>query len=410
MSCCDATGLLSITDAIKRMKTIANNNKSLLSLDIKRAYGHTLAEDVISNVQVPPQDNSAMDGYAINHIGCDEQHPYRLVGQVLAGQTYDGILAAGECVRIMTGASVPAGTQAVVMQEDAIKEQQQVTFNKKITSGHHIRRAGEDIAKNQTVLTTGTVLNAAQLGLLSAVGHGQVNVVKPPKVGIFATGDELLSPGEHPKAGHLYESNRIVCATKLRALGCEVIDYGIIEDKKSALVHAFNQAAEQCDVIITSGGVSVGDADFVKDVLVENGNIDFWKIAIKPGKPFAFGQYRDKLFFGLPGNPVASFVTFDILVAPILKHLQGQQDTSLLTLNATSHCDINKRGGRVDYQRGYAWHESGQLMVKSAGAQGSHILSSLSQANAYIVLNEHQETIASGDSVSVILFDSIYPK
>jgi len=410
MSCCDTTGLLSITDAIERMKTIPSNNKSLLSIEIDSAFGHVLAEDVISSVQVPPQDNSAMDGYAVNNLGCNDDHVYTIVGNVLAGQVYQDTLGPGECVRIMTGASIPCGTQAVVMQEYAIAQQQQVTFNKKLTPGAHIRRAGEDIANNQIILTAGTVLGAAQLGLLSATGHDTVNVALPLTVGIFATGDELLTPKEQPKTGHIYESNRIVCTSKLRALGCRVIDFGIVADTKAALIQTFDNAAQQCDIVITSGGVSVGDADFVKEVLVENGQIDFWKIAIKPGKPFAFGQYRNKVFFGLPGNPVASFVTFDVLVAPIIKHMQGQKNTSLITLTANCNSDIHKRGGRADYQRGYVWHDNGQLNVKSAGAQGSHILSSLSQANAYIVLNEHQETITAGDSVSVILFDSIYPK
>ena len=384
-----------------------SQSTKIIQLPIINAKGFVLANDIVSNINVPPADNSAMDGYAINATNCSKDHAFTIVNKLLAGQITTEPLAAGECARIMTGAVVPPSTTSVVMQEKAFRIDNEVAFNQPVVAGDNIRRAGDDIAIGDVILTKGTKLDAAQLGLLASIGLASVDVFKPIRVAIFATGDELQCGGTTLLPGNIYESNRIVCHNKLIDLGCEVVDLGIIKDCPNAIMAAFDEAQECCDVIITSGGVSVGDADFVKDVLTTHGKIDFWKIAIKPGKPFAFGQYKSAVFFGLPGNTVATYVTFDVLVTPTLKYMSGHNHQLPITLTAISASAIKQRQGRAQYLRAIVSNNHHQLTVKALHTQGSHMMSGVSQANAYIVLGNQQTNINAGDNVPVILFESI---
>jgi len=407
MSCCDVTGLRSITDALTLMRQCSPATTQVIERDLYSANGDVLAEDVISTINVPPADNSAMDGYALNVVGCKPTTLFTIVATVLAGQIYCDTLKSGECVRIMTGAVIPQGTSCVVMQERANRHENTVSFEDTFDEGAHIRRMGEDIAIGNVILEKGCVLGPAQLGVLASIGQGSVSVYRPLKIAVFATGDELQPAGAPLQAGNIYESNRIVCLSKLSNLGCDVIDYGIIKDCPIAIKRALDEASKQCDVIITSGGVSVGEADYVKDVLSEHGNIDFWKLAIKPGKPFAFGQYKQATFFGLPGNPVATYVTLDMLTIPTLKKMAGHKVVEPMQLQAKSLSRMTKSAGRVEFQRGTVQCDGQQLTVHTSKKQGSHMMTSLTDSNAYIVLENEQTTVNIGDTIQVLLYTNI---
>ena len=274
--------------------------------------------------------------------------------------------------------------------------------------GNSIRNAGEDIRQGAVVLRAGTRLKPAHLSLLASVGVPRVSVVRKIKVGLIATGDELVSPGNTLQSGQIFESNRYALHAMLEAFGAHVIDFGIVEDKLGSLQRTFEKADEQCDLVLSCGGVSVGDADYVKDVLQSLGEVNFWKVAIKPGKPFAFGKLANAWFCGLPGNPVSSYVTFEQLVKPVLEMLSGQIPNAPLILAATADCDIRKVPGRADYQRGiYRVDETGQLFVSPNGKQGSGVMSSIAHANCYIVLAQDAGSVAQGSTVHIQPFTSL---
>lgn len=399
---CDTPGLLPISQALKAM---LNNILSLSdseSLPLLEAYGRVLATDIISPIQVPPADNSAMDGYAMRAEDLESSDTLELIGASMAGTPFTGEVVKGQCVRIMTGATVPKGANAVVMQENTQVDQQHVRFLEQARRGSSIRLAGEDIKCGARVLQKGLRLQGAHLSLLASVGIAEVQVVRPITVGLIATGDELTHPGQPLAPGSIYESNRYALYAMLSQLGAQVIDFGIVKDDKPSLRQAFEQADGQCDLVISSGGVSVGDADFVKDILDEMGQINFWKVAIKPGKPFAFGKLNKAWFCGLPGNPVSSYVTFQQLVLPVLQKLAGEQATEAEYFVAQAATTIRKHPGRTDYQRGnYYRDEAGTLWVKPTGKQGSGIMSSIAHANCYIVLAQDDGDIALGQNVKI---------
>lgn len=371
------------------------------------------AEKIVSPINVPAHNNSAMDGYALcaDFSKTDEipkATQFKLVGTAMAGQPYTGELTTGQCIRIMTGAVVPESANTVEMQENVTVSGDQIITNQNIPQYNHIRLAGEDIAVGAQVFTQGHKFTSIDIGLLASLGIAKVNVWRKPIVAVFSTGDELKSATDTLALGDIYESNRHVLVAMLKRLNVEVIDLGIIADNVNKIRDAFSTANEKADVVISSGGVSVGDADYTKAVLNELGHIAFWKIAMKPGKPFAFGKLANSVFFGLPGNPVSAAVTFHQLALPAIKKMSGQLPTKQMVLIAKTTDKIKKHPGRVDFQRGIAFSgESGELLVTPLLHQGSGVLSSLSQANCFIILPQDHSGCASGDNVEIELFDHI---
>ncbi|MCV2884009.1 molybdopterin molybdotransferase MoeA [Aestuariibacter sp. AA17] len=413
MSLCNAPGLTPIEDVLDTMHEYATaffiDRKETVSL--LDADNRVLATDIISPMNVPPHNNSAMDGYALrfDHNAIHDNR-FTLVGHALAGQPFGGELLAGECVRITTGAVVPSNTDAVVMQENVTVDSAHITVSTLPEPGNNIRLQGEDITKGNLVLARGTRLQPQHLALLASLGIARVDVFPRLRVAVFATGDELTYPGEALKEGAIYESNRYALIAKLSRLGCDIEDLGIIDDTLEATVATLNHCALQSDVIISCGGVSVGDADFVKDAVNSVGELNLWKVAMKPGKPFAFGRVDKSLFFGLPGNPVSAFATFDILVQPIIMQLQCEQLPANLILNATLSEPARKQPGRADYQRGVlSVSDSGQVLVSPLPKQGSGLMTSITQANCYIVLEQDRGRSEAGERVNVIPFKVLHP-
>ncbi|WP_289030304.1 molybdopterin molybdotransferase MoeA [uncultured Paraglaciecola sp.] len=399
---CETPGLLPIQAAISNMLKNVNPVSESEWVDIEEASERVLAEDIISTINVPPADNSAMDGYALRHEDLFENNQLTLVGTALAGSPYNAQVSAGQCVRIMTGAIIPEGADAVVMQENTNIHDKQITFKQIPKLGNSIRRAGEDIKKGQMVIEKGTQLTPAYLALIASIGISEVAVIRRVKVGLIATGDELTPPGEALVEGAIYESNRYALTALLSTFAVEIFDFGIIKDNKEQLKTTFEQAGSHCDLVISCGGVSVGEADYVKEILDQLGQINFWKVAIKPGKPFAFGQLNNALFCGLPGNPVSSYVTFETLVTPLLNQLCGAKIKERPYFIAKAACTIYKRPGRADYQRGIFYRDdNGELVVKPNGKQGSGIMSSIANANCYILLGQDSGNLEQGNTVKI---------
>lgn len=404
--CCATPGLMPFEQALQQMlNSITPISESLL-IPIAMALDAVLADNIGSPLNVPPADNSAMDGYAFARQSLNEGDSLLLVGKSFAGAPYQGECLAGQCVRIMTGAILPRGCDTVDMQENCVVAGDKVLFSTAKALGAHVRRAGEDIKIEQQVFKQGQRLSAIDLGILASLGIEQVRVYRKIKVALIATGDELKAPGQALGAGDIYQSNGYVLAAMLTKLNVEVIDFGVVQDSFAAIKHAFEQADAQADAVISTGGVSVGDADHVKPVLAEIGKIDFWKIAMKPGKPFAFGHLPNSIFFGLPGNPVSAVVTAHQLALPGLVKLQNSQPLKRTHLTVKTATDIRKSPGRLDWQRGVcSVNEQGETQVTHTGAQGSGILSSLSRANCYIVLPAEQGNVQAGEQVNIELFD-----
>ena len=381
-------------------------------VEIREALNRTLAENISSTIDVPGHTNSAMDGYAIHSSDIPLKNTTSLIntGTAWAGRPYKGEIKKGECARIMTGAAMPDGTDTVVMQEHVKLDGDKVLIGHSNQAGQNVRQAGEDIPVGGQVLNKGKVLTPADLGLLASVGISKVSVVKKLRVAFFSTGDELRPVGSQLEIGQIYDSNRYTLHGMLTQLSVEIIDLGVIEDKREAVEQAFLDAADKADVIITSGGVSVGDADFVKETLENIGEVNFWKVAMKPGRPLAFGKVENAWFFGLPGNPVSVMVTFYMFVQPALKKLSGSDYQPPLMINAKCQTKLRKRPGRVEYQRGIltqSENDPTQYEVIKTGAQGSGILRSMSDANCFIILPMESEDVDEGDNVQVLPFDAI---
>lgn len=377
------------------------------TINLDAALKRTLAADIHSPINVPPHDYSAMDGYAI-HVADLVSDParLRLAGDSFAGHPYPGEVVPGECVRIMTGALIPDGCDCVVMQEHVRPMGKYIEFGSGHRPGQNIRRIGEDMRKGDVVLARGQSLHPAAMGLLASLGFSEVEVFRKPRVAVFSTGDELRQPGEDLAAGQIYDSNRYTLIGLLNELGVEIIDLGCVRDDSNNLRAALLDASTRADIIITSGGVSVGEADFIKQLLAEIGEVVFWKIAMKPGKPLAYGRIGDSHFFGLPGNPVAVMVTFRQFVHDALCVLAGQTPPPPLNLRAKCLEDLRKSPGRMEFQRGILSHdEAGDLVVRSTGNQGSGILSSMCKANCFIMLPLEQGNLEAGSMVEVQPFD-----
>ena len=380
------------------------------NLPVMAAGERILAQDVISPVDVPPHDNSAMDGYAFAGTDLSATEPTALtcVGNALAGAAWAGTpLQAGQCLRITTGAVMPAGLDTVVAHEMVQVQGDRITVPLgRVQTGDNRRLRGEDIALGQAALRQGQKLTPAAWGLLASLGLPEVAVRPRLRVAYFSTGDEILSLGQAPREGAVYDSNRYTVCGMLQRMGCEWIDLGVVPDDPLRLRAAFEEAAERADAIITSGGVSVGEADHTKALMRELGDVDFWRIAMRPGRPMAVGRMGQTLMFGLPGNPVAVMVTFLAFVRPALWRMMGCTDAPPLLVRANSQQAMRKKAGRTEYQRGVVSRsDSGQMQVSTTGNQGSGVLSSMVQGNALIVLHHDQGHVAVGEPVDVMLFD-----
>lgn len=375
------------------------------TLAIQAALGRVLAGAVHSSVDVPSHRNSAMDGYALagEDLPRSGEAAFEIVGTSWAGRPFGGAVQGGQCVRIMTGATVPEGTDTVVMQEHVRLDGDRVVVGAGHHVGQNVRAAGEDIHRGELALEPGTLLCPAQLGLLASIGVGQVTVLRRPRVAIFSTGDELRPIGDELGPGQIYDSNRYSLHGMLARLGVEVVDLGVVRDTREDTLRAFQSAAESADAIVTTGGVSVGDADYVTETLERHGQVGFWKVAMKPGKPIAFGRFGKAHFFGLPGNPVSVMVTFYQLVQPALRALMGManEDPPIL-LRAECESRLRKKPGRLEFQRGrFVRRLSGTYAVRSSGHQGAGVLRSMSEANCFIILPLEQGDVEPGTEVEV---------
>ena len=401
---------LSADAALEQIKAGVSRVKGIEKIALRAALNRILAEDIHSRINVPSGTNSAMDGYAVNSADIPDQGVAGLnvLGTAWAGKPFAGKVSSGNCVRIMTGAIMPAGADTVIIQEDVQLTDSGINIDGSTRKGDNVRQAGEDIAVGDRVLTQGRRLNPADIGLIASLGIAEVCVVRRLRVAFFSTGDELRSIGETLNDGAIYDSNRYTLYGMLERMGADIIDMGVIKDDLDDLEEAFAVAAANADVLITSGGVSVGEADYIKQILAKLGAVDFWKVAIKPGRPLAFGHVGDAVFFGLPGNPVSVMVTFYEFVQPALRKMIGEDDAGILTLKARCDSRLKKRPGRVEYQRGILQRdEAGDLVVTKTGAQGSGILRSMSQANCFIILPIASDGVEPGTHVDIQPFSGL---
>ena len=401
---------LKLEEALTRILAEVTPVGGVETVPVREALGRVLAVDVVSQIDVPSHTNSAMDGYALRGAELQANAETRLdvIGVAAAGRPFSGVVGVGQCVRILTGAPLPEGADSVVMQERVTLEEEAAVISAGQQPGQHVRRAGEDIACGAVALAAGVLLMPAEMGMLASVGARDVSVRRRPRVAFFSTGDELRSVGEPLDTGQIYDSNRYTIYGMLTRLGVELIDMGVVRDDPAEIESAFARAAAQADAVVTTGGVSVGDADYVKEILEKLGSVGFWKVAMKPGRPLAFGRVDDALFFGLPGNPVSAMVTYYQLVQPALRALAGMPDAGPpLTMTAVSRERLRKKVGRREFQRGVLTREAdGRLFVRRAGHQGSGILSSMNAANCFIVLPEEAGPAEEGDEVTVQPFSA----
>jgi molybdopterin molybdotransferase len=377
---------------------------------LRTALGRVLAEDIVPSIDVPGHDNSAMDGYAARSadLKADGETILEEVGTALAGRAYQGSVGAGQCVRVMTGAVLPSGADTVVIQEIVRVDGKRIAIPPGQKPKQNVRYAGEDLKVGVAVLKAGTLVGPAELGVISSLGIARISVWRRLRVVFFSTGDELSSVGTPLAQGQVYDSNRYTLRGMLSRLGVELLDFGIVRDDPAELEHALRSASLSADAIVTSGGVSVGEADFVRRLMGELGEVLFWKIAMRPGRPMAFGRIGNAFLFGLPGNPVAVMVTFYQFVREALLVLAGRSgDLAPASFRVPSAAALRKIPGRTEYQRGILFRENGEWKVRATGQQGSGVLRSMAEANCFIVLEHERGAIAAGDPVSVQPFDGL---
>ena len=395
---------LPVREALQRIDAVVMPVTGFEQVALRSALGRILAEAVTSPIEVPAHTNSAMDGYAVRAADMPNEglRELTVIGTALAGSPSMASVRPGTAVRIMTGAVLPEGADSVVMQEHVERRGDRIRVGVGHRIGQNVRRAGEDIARGATVLEPGRSLQPADLGVLASLGIAEIKAWRRLRVAFFSTGDELRSLGETLGKGEIYDSNRYTLYAMLIRLGIEIIDMGVVRDCRKDLQQTLIEAARSADAIITSGGVSVGEADFVKETLGTLGEVNFWKIAMKPGRPLAFGRVQDAVFFGLPGNPVSVMVTFYQFVQPALQRMMGQSKVEAMTFKVPCATPLKKRPGRMEFQRGILKRQpDGSLVVHSTGDQGSGILSSMSRANCFIILPDESGSIAAGTLVEV---------
>ena len=415
-SCTDIneSGLIPFDEALRLILSAVSEISGIEQLPIEQARSRISDEDIISPINVPSHTNSAVDGYALHSAELPDKGQTRKLeiatGTAFAGSPYEGPVATEQCVRIMTGAAMPEGLDTVIMQEHTERLENSILIADSHRKGQNVRQAGEDLQQGQTVLKTGKWLTPPDIGLIASLGTAEIIVKRKLRIAIASTGDEVFNIGSLPSPGGIYDSNRYTLSAALDRPDIEVINLGILEDSPDALLKKFNAASSYADMIISTGGVSVGDADHTRTALQISGNINFWKVAIKPGRPLAFGQIADSIFFGLPGNPVAVMVTFYLFVLPAIEKMLGIRDRPLApTLLARTTESIRKKSGRTEVPRGILEQsENGEWTVRTTGKQGSGILSSMSAANAFILLPHESSAIREGEWVTVLPFSGYF--
>jgi len=405
------TGLLTVAEAQARILDAVAAVSGTETLPVREALGRVLAEDIVSPIDVPSHTNSAMDGYAVRaaDLPAEGTREFPVPGTSWAGRPWLTAIEPGQAVQIMTGGMMPEGADTVVMQEHVQRDGDTVRIGTGHKPGQNVRAAGEDLASGQPVFTTGKRLTAAAIGVLASIGLAEVSVYRRLKVAFFSTGDELRAVGQPLGPGEIYDSNRYTLYGMLKKLDVEIIDMGVVRDQRELIEKAFKDAAASADAIITSGGVSVGEADFVKETLEKLGSMSFWKIAMKPGRPVTFGHINKAVFFGLPGNPVSVMVTFFQFVRPALLKMTGESSVlDAYTVAARTTTALRKRPGRYEFQRGVLEQTApGEFSVRSAGAQGSGILRSMSEANCFILLDPDRTRVEAGEVVEVQPFQNL---
>ncbi|MCW8963425.1 MAG: molybdopterin molybdotransferase MoeA [Gammaproteobacteria bacterium] len=407
---CDDLKENKLTPFDEAIDTLLDSASPLTDIDevpTEDGLGRVLAHPLVSTVNVPPLDNSAMDGYAVASVDVDVAGTTLPVSQRICAGEVGEPLQAGTAARIFTGAPVPPNADAIVMQEMCDRQDDDVTINEVVKAGQHVRKAGEDIANGDAILNPGTRLRAQELGLAASIGCSPLSVYRRLKVGLFFTGDELVEPGNELKPGQIYDSNRYSLLGLLQTLGCEVVDLGIVSDDLESTKQALQSAAGQADLVITSGGVSVGEEDHVRIALEQLGKLNMWRIAMKPGKPLAFGHVGDTPFIGLPGNPVSAFVTFCLFVSPFIKKMQGMTRVLPASLQIKSAFDWPRPGKRLEFLRARLSQDgSGNTQAELFGHQGSGVLTSTSWADGLVIV-PIGATVSPGDSVEYLSFTEL---
>ena len=396
---------MSVEAALENILKSISSIKTSEYVDLKSAYGRILSKNIKSKINVPNYKNSAMDGYAVNVSDFNEKNKtYDCIGESFAGNPFLKPVKKNQAIKVMTGGMVPSGCNAVVMKELITQKGRIITTKSKIIKDQNIRFPGEDIKKNEIVLKAGKEIDEIDIGILASLGIDRVSVKKRPIIGFVSTGDELVSIKKPIKISQVYDSNRYLLHGLLKKYPVEIKDYGVVKDKIKSIEKKFLEASLNCDVLITTGGVSVGDADYVKEVLEKLGRVNFWKIAVKPGRPLAYGKIKKCIFFGLPGNPVSVVVTFNLFVNAALNKLMGKGQDHTLSLEAELLTSVKKRKGRKEYKRGVLISKKNKLYVRKSGLQGSNILSSVKDANCYIELGENMREVPKGAKVKVLPF------
>lgn len=408
----ESNPLLQLEDALVKIKDAIHPITTETIINLENALGRVLSKTLPASINLPFDRNSAMDGYALSSadLVAENNFTLKLAGTAWAGKPYLANIERGECLRIFTGAVIPESLDTVIMQEQVIASEKNITFPAGLKPYQNVRAAGEDLKQGEIVCRKGKKLNAADIGLLAAAGISDVSVYDTLNIACFSSGDELVSVGSPLSSGQIYDSNRYMLTGLLADSRFSCTDLGIISDDPHHLLNAIKQAAQTNNVIISTGGASVGEADYIQETLDKLGKVYLWKIAVKPGKPLIFGKIGDCYYFGLPGNPVSMLVTFQQIVLPALNHLSGANSTRPLQLRAICTSNLKKSPGRLEFQRGIlSQGEDGQLYVASAGKQGSHVLSSMSRSNCYIVLPIANKGVNAGDDVIVEPFNVTLP-
>ena len=406
-------GSLPYEIALQKILSTVSRPKKTKRIKLRKSLGRVLAQDIQSTMDVPNHTNSAMDGFAFDGRDLDEQGfaELTIVGTAYAGKPYTEAAQAGQAVKIMTGAIMPEGTDTVVMQEyvEMLENPQKIKITKAARAKQNVRNAGEDIRKSETVLSSGTRIGAAELGLIASMGLEKVTVFKKPRVAFFSNGDEVRKVGEPLEHGEVYDSNRHTLYAMFKSMCVKAIDLGVVGDDYDEIKAIIQRGNIKADMVVTSAGASVGEADYIYDIISELGQMSLWKLAIKPGRPLAFGELSKSVFFGLPGNPVSVMLTCVLCVKPSLEKLSGQTVVEPLKVRATTATDLRKRPGRSEYQRATAYRdENGNLLVNAQKYQGSGVLSSMAKGNCFVVLPLESSNIKAGEQVDIILFSELF--